>query len=405
MKVFDYQGLSQANEKQVGRIEADSRDGAIVTLQHRGILITTINEVKVGGMGSLGGLSAIFNKVPTKDVVFASRQISTLFEAHVSAYKAFSLLEDQTENKILKAQIHGITGDLTAGLSISQAMSKYPDTFSPFFLNMVRSGEESGKLSEVFVFLADYLERQYQLTAKVKSAMIYPAFVISVFFIIMILMMTVIIPKIGGIITDSGAPIPFFTKIVLGVSSFIIHFGIILLVLIIAGIAILVLYLRTANGKIFMDHLKLKLPIFKKMFQKVYLARISDNLDTMLTSGIPIIRTLEVTSAVVGNVVYENIVKDVSEQVKTGIPLSTAFAKHAEVPPLLSQMIRVGEETGMLGQVLKVLGKFYAREVNQAIDTMISLIEPMMIVILGGGVGLLIVSVLVPIFNLASNIQ
>ncbi len=400
MKIFEYQGLSNAGEKQVGRIESVSRDTAIETLQHRGIVITLIKE---SGVSSLSALS-FFNRVPAKDVVFMSRQISTLFEANVSAFKAFSLIADQAENQILKQQLQSVTNDLSSGSTISQALSQYPETFSNFFVNMVRSGEESGKLSETFVFLADYLERQYELTNKTRNALIYPAFVIIVFFGVMILMMRFIIPKLGEMILSSGQEVPVFTRIVIATSTFFVDYGLIMLILAVALIVVFAFFLKSTAGKEWMDKMKISTPVIKNLYQKLYLARIADNLDTMLSSGIPIIRTLEVTSSVVGNLTYEKIIKEVAEEVKAGVSLSNALSKHNELPSMLSQMVRVGEETGMLGQVLRTLGKFYKREVEQAINTIIALIEPAMIIMLGLGVGILLVSVLMPIYNLANTI-
>ncbi|OGI77276.1 hypothetical protein A3C57_03010 [Candidatus Nomurabacteria bacterium RIFCSPHIGHO2_02_FULL_33_12] len=403
MKTFEYKGLlNTTGEKQNGRVESVSRDSAIETLQQRGIVITSIEDIETFNNSSI---MSLLNRVPVKEVVFMARQMATLFEAHVSAHKAFSLITDQAENPTLKMQLHNITADLSAGNTISQAIARYPDTFSSFFINMVRSGEESGKLSETFVFLADYMERQYELARKTKSALIYPAFVIFVFFSVMILMFRFIIPKIGEMITQSGNAIPIYTQIVLSISGFFVDYGLYLLIVGIIIIIAIVIYLRSDIGKFWLDKVKITAPVAKNLYNKLYLARIADNLDTMLSSGIPIIRTLEITSAVVGNRIYQSIVKEVSDEVRAGVSLSNAFAKHKEIPAMLSQMIRVGEETGMLGQVLKTLGRFYRREVDQAVDTIVALIEPIMIIVLGVGVGVLLVSVLMPIYNMTTGLQ
>ncbi len=401
MKIFEYQGLSNAGERQMGRIESVSKDTAIETLQHRGIVITSIKE---SGESSEKKFLNFLNKVPAKEVVFMARQISTLFEANVSAYKAFTLISEQAANPLLKEQLRSVTNDLASGTTISQALSQYPETFSNFFVNMVRAGEESGKLSETFVFLADYMERQYELSRKTRNALIYPVFVIVTFFAVMVLMMRFIIPKLGEMITQSGQAVPVYTKVVLAISQFFVDYGLLMLIFFICFVVMAVLFLRSGKGQEWKDRAKLTAPAIKSLYQKLYLARIADNLDTMLSSGIPIIRTLEVTSNVVGNKIYENIINEVAEEVKAGINLSTALSKHKEMPIMLSQMVRVGEETGKLGQVLRTLGKFYRREVDQAVDTIVALIEPIMIVVLGFGVGILLVSVLMPIYNLASGI-
>lgn len=401
MRIFEYQGLSNAGEKQTGRLESVTRDSAIETLQHRGIVITSIKEI---GTAQKKDILYFLNKVPAREVVFMARQIATLFEARVSAYKAFSLVSDQATNQTLRDQLHSVTSDLSSGTTISQALSQYPETFSNFFVNMVRAGEESGKLSETFSFLAEYMERQYELTRKTRSALIYPAFVIVVFFSVMVLMMRFIIPKLGDMITQSGQEVPVYTTIVLTISGFFVNYGLLMLVIFLAAVIMAVLFLRSDAGKNWLDRVKISAPVIKNLYQKLYLARIADNLDTMLSSGIPIIRTLDVTGSVVGNRVYERTIREVTEEVKAGVSLANALAKHKEMPMMLSQMVRVGEETGMLGQVLRTLGRFYRKEVDQAVDTIVALIEPIMIVVLGLGVGILLVSVLMPIYNLASGI-
>ena len=270
---------------------------------------------------------------------------------------------------------------------------------------MVKSGEESGKLTQTFSYLADYLDRQYQLTSKTKNALIYPSFVIGVFFVVMTLMFVFIVPRLEGIIKDSGQAIPLSTQIVFGLSDLLTRYGIFILV----GLFLLVIYFirlaSSASGQKYLDRAKISVPIFKNIYIKLYLSRISDNMDTMLSSGITIIRAIELTSVVVGNRIFEDLLKDAAEKVKSGSSLSEALASYPEIPAIMSGMVHVGEETGSLGSILKTLGKFYSREVNEAVDTLVGLIEPMMIVALGLGVGLLLTSVLMPIYNIAGGIN
>jgi len=270
---------------------------------------------------------------------------------------------------------------------------------------MVKAGEESGKLTQSFSYLADYLDRQYQLTSKTKNALIYPGFVIGVFFVVMVMMFTFIVPKLAAIIKESNVDIPFSTKMIMAASDLLVNYGIFVLVGIAIGVAYVIHFARTQAGKMYFDKLKITMPIFRDIYTKLYLSRISDNMDTMLSSSIPIVRSIELTSAVVGNLVFENILNDIAEIVKSGSSLSDAFSKHKEIPAIMSGMIRVGEETGSLGNILKTLGKFYAREVNEAVDTMVSLIEPIMIIMLGLGVGVLLSSILMPIYNIAGGVQ
>ncbi len=401
--LFTYDAITQTGEKKKGTIEAATKDLAISALQHRALIVSSLVEGQQ--KKGLANLSFFEKKVKMKDVVIMSRQISTLFEAQVSALKAFNLLALNTENPSLVKILNAVSEDIQSGVSISIALSKHPDAFSDFYVNMVKSGEESGKLTQIFLYLADYLDRQYQLTSKTKNALIYPGFVIGVFFVVMTLMFVFIVPRLEVIIQQSGQAIPTLTKITFAVSDTMVHYGIFVLIGLILFILFAINRLRTKTGQEYFDRLKIVTPVIKNIYLKLYLSRIADNMDTMLSSGINIIRAIELTGAVVGNKVFERILADAAIQVKSGNSLSDALSKYPEIPPIMSQMIRVGEETGSMGSILKTIGKFYNREVNDAVDTMVSLIEPIMIVVLGLGVGLLLTSVLMPIYNVTGGIS
>ena len=399
--IFRYEAISNTGEKKTGTVEAPSSDLAIAAIQRRGLIVSNVKEESGGN--SFLKLSFFEKKVKMKDIVIMSRQISTLFNAQVSALKAFNLLSTNTENETLVKILNSVSEDIQAGVSISQAMSKYPKVFSDFYVNMVKSGEESGKLSQTFAYLADYLERQYQLTSKTKNALIYPGFVIGVFFVVMVLMFTFIVPKLTAIIKESGQDIPLSTKVIIAISNLFVNYGLYLLIAVIIFVIYVVRLMRTKNGQEAIDKIKINMPVFKDIYRKLYYSRIADNLETMLTSGVSIIHSLEITSSVVGNRIFENILDNVTTDVKAGSSLSDAFSKYPEIPPIMSGMIRVGEETGSLSNILKTLGVFYGREVNEAVDTLVSLIEPLMIVFLGLGVGVLLTSVLMPIYNVTSG--
>ncbi len=328
--------------------------------------------------------------------------MATLFQAQVSALRVFRLLGSQVENPTLQKYLSSIAEDLQGGSSISNAIAKYPDTFSNFYVNMVKAGEESGKLDEVFSYLADYMDRTYEVTSKAKNALIYPAFVVVTFAGVMVLMLTVIIPKIALMIVDSGQPVPFYTQIVLAISSLFVNYTIFLL----AGVVIFAFffwkYAKTEAGAAAIDNMRLNIPYIGDLYRKLYLSRIADNMNTMIMSGIPILRALEITSTVVDNRTYKSILDETLIQVKEGTSLSNAFGQYKDIPNIMTQMVKVGEETGELGNILKSLAKFYQREVTDAVDTLVGLIEPVMIVALGLGVGILLAAVLMPIYNIAS---
>lgn len=400
--LFKYKAIDGNGISKEGEIDVSNRDMAISGLQRRGLVVVSIKEM--GESKSIFQIS-FFERVKPKDVVVLSRQISTLFEAQVSALKAFTMLAANTENKLLGKKLTQIGDDLQAGISISGALARHPDVFSEFYVNMVKVGEETGKLNQVFLHLAEYLDRQYALTSKTKNALIYPAFVIVTFFVVMTLMFTVVIPRLASIIMDFNQEVPFFTKIVIATSNLFVHYGFLVLIfLVLLGIWVWRLSM-TAKGKVYLDTLKLSTPAVGNLYKKLYLSRITDNLNTMLSSGVPIVRSLDITAEVVGSLLYKKLLTEVVDDVKSGVALSAAFAKHQEIPGILVQMVLVGEETGSLGTILKTLTDFYRREVDDAVDTLVGLIEPVMIVVLGLGVGILLVSVLMPIYNMAGGIS
>jgi type IV pilus assembly protein PilC len=399
--LFNYTTVDDKGTSSNGSIDAVNVDAAISGLQRRGLVITSIHSADEH-KSLLSMNIAFFDRVSNKDIVILSRQLSTLFEAQVSALRIFRLLSNESENKVLGTKLGIIADDLQSGSSISQAMSKHPKVFNEFYVSMIKAGEESGKLDETFAFLADYMDRTYELVTKAKSALIYPAFVIVTFVTVMILMFTLVIPKIASILTESGQDIPSYTKVVLGISNFFVNYGFFVL----GGVVVLgyffYRFIRTPTGRQSFDEFKLSLPLFGNLFRKLYLSRLADNMNTMLVSGIPMVRALELTSSVINNVVYKQIISDSVEAVKGGKQVSEALSNNREVPGIMIQMMKVGEETGELGSILKTLAKFYSREVATAVDNLVDLIEPAMIVLLGLGVATLLASVLVPIYNVAS---
>jgi len=385
-----------------GSIDAINMEVAIGALQKRGLTIVSISPEEGGSFFEKN--ITFFERVSNKDVVILSRQMATLFEAQVSALRVFQLLAMQSENPTLRKKLKEVVDDLQAGSRISNALAKHPKVFSQFYINMVKSGEESGKLDQTFMYLADYLDRTYEVTSKVKTALIYPAFVILTFIAVMVLMLTVVIPKIAGILKESGQAVPIYTKIVMGLSDFLVNYGIFFLIALVIGGFFFWRYLMTDNGRYSLDSAKINTPFVKNLYSKLYLSRIADNMNTMLLSGIPMVRGLDLTGNVVENVVFKKIIDKTVEDVKGGSSVSDAFAKHQEMPGIFVQMVKIGEETGQLGNILKTLAAFYRREVTNSIDSLVSLIEPAMIVLLGLGVAFLLASVLIPIYNISSGV-
>ena len=400
--LFKYRAIDKDNHEREGTIEAPSQEVAIGALQRRDLIISSIESAETKSLLEMD--IPLFNRVSNKDIVILSRQIATLFEAQVSALRIFRLLAAEVENKQLADVLSTVADDIQGGSPISKALGRHPKVFSGFYVNMVRAGEESGKLSETFGYLADYLDRTYDVISKAENALIYPIFVIAVFFGVMALMLTLVIPKISAILIDSGQPIPLYTRIVIGLSHFFVNYGIFVVI----GIVALGIYLwqlrKTPAGKLALDALRLSIPYLGDLYKKLYLSRIADNFATMLLSGVSVVQALEITGSVVGNAAYEVVLADVGASVKGGASISDALAKHPEIPGIMVAMVRVGEETGELGKILGTLAKFYNREVSNAVDTLVGLIEPIMIVALGLGVGTLLAAVLLPIYSLAGAI-
>ncbi len=403
--LFKYQTIDKEGTPSEGTIEAANVDVAVTSLQRRGLVISSIVNAEQKNIFT-AGIESYFERISNKDIVILSRQMSTLFTAQISALRIFKMLASEAPKMTMRTHLGEIVDDLQGGSSISKALSKHPKMFSEFYVSMVRAGEEAGKLDQTFNYLADYLDRSYEVSSKARNALIYPAFVIFTAVAVMVLMMTVVIPKLGEIMASSGQAMPVYTQIVVDTSSIFVHYGFIMLAVVIALGAWLWFYSRKPAGRLMLSHLKLSVPYLGTLYTKLYLSRISDNLNIMLQSAIPIVRALEITGSVVDNAEYELILKEVTESVRTGTPLSEAMGRYPErIPGILVQMIKVGEESGEVGSILKTLGMFYDREVINAVDTLIGLIEPAMIIFLGLGVGFLLMSVLVPIYNISSSIQ
>jgi type IV pilus assembly protein PilC len=400
--LFKYKAVEKDGGRREGEIEALNVDLAVTALQRRGLVVASIDSAQKESLLSTN--ITWFDRVSNKEVVILSRQMATLFESQVSALRIFRLLGEESGNKFLQNILNEVADDIQAGSQISVALAKHPKAFSSFYVNMVRAGEEAGKLDETFGYLADYLDRSYEVSSKARNALIYPAFVIGTFVVVMSLMLTIVIPRISTIIIESGAEIPIYTKIVLAISNFFVNFGLFFVIALLVGGYFLFRFTRTGEGRILLDDFQLQIPYVGTLYEKLYLSRIADNFSTMLASGIAMVEATDITAKVVGNAVYEKLLLEAKEKIKGGSSISDALAPYPRIPGIMLQMIRVGEETGELGNILKTLSKFYQREVNQAVDTLVDLIEPAMIVLLGAGVGFLLAAVMIPIYSLSSSL-
>lgn len=402
MALFNYQARTQQGESKSGTVDAPNLELAVTALQRRALIIISLSpadEVALPWyqrdfMANIGG------KPKMKDIVILSRQLATLFEARVPIIDSLKVLAAETTKPRLKVALTEISQDIQGGLSIAQALSKHPDAFSDFYVNMVRSGEESGKLQEIFSYLADYLERNYALVSKARGALIYPSFIFSVFIAVMSLMFVFVVPQITVILVESGVELPIYTRIIMGISGFMASYGIFVFMLLgIAGVG-LWKYGQTDKGGLKMAAFFLDLPIVGHLLQQFYVARFTDNLQTLIVGGVTVLRSLELAANVIGNSVYKQMINEAADAVKGGVPISEALSRYKDMPVLVTQMIKIGEETGKLDFMLKTMARFYSREVESTVDNIVGLIEPIMIILLGLGVGILVVSILMPIYSL-----
>lgn len=400
---FDYEAKTKQGQLQSGAIEASSREAAIDVLQRHDLIILKLQTETETPI--LSKRIRFFEGVKNKDMVVFLRQLSTLFGSRVPLVESLQILAGQTTNHYFQSVILDLAKELQGGKALSQAMSKYPKVFSGFYISMIKSGEVSGKLEEIFDYLAESMERQYTLNSKVFNALIYPAIVLIVFILIIIGMFVFVLPNLKTMLTESGQELPFVTKIVFGISDIMINYGLwILPVILVLAVWLGRYILNTDEGKLFVDKLKLKMPIFGILFQKIALSRFSDSLSTLVAGGLPIVQAIEITSDVVNNLEYKNILLKTADQVKKGFTISSILKLYPDViPPMVSQMLFVGEETGRLESVLRKVAKFYSDETSRTLDTLVTLIEPLLVVFLSGFVFILIAAVLIPFYSIAQG--
>ncbi len=398
--LFNYQIIEKGGGKKGGSIDAVSEEVAISALQRRGFVIISITPANKKSVLNM----SLFEHVSSQNLVILFRQISTMFEAHVSALRVFRLLAKEAASPLLERTMNEIGDDLQGGSSIANALEKHPKIFSLFYVNMVRSGEEIGKLDETFLYLADHLDRTYEVYSRARNALIYPAFVVFTFITVMVLMLTIVVPRISAVLTEAGQELPFLTRVVMGFSDFFIKYGVFMLIFLLVGVFFLWRYGRTNEGEYALAKLKISVPYVGDLYRKLYLSRVADSMSTMLSSGIPMVRALEITAEIVDNRVFKDTLVEATQAIKSGRSVSDTLGNYPEFPGIMVQMIKVGEETGELGKILKTLAKFYRREVTNAVDTLVNLIEPVMVVGLGLGVGLLLSAILLPIYSISSAI-
>ncbi len=401
MPYFRYKAKDENNETSEGMIQAASQDVAAEMLADQNLIILFLVEEKIGFFErSL----KILNRVKIKDLVIFSRQLSVIVSATIPLVQGLKILINQTESPVLKTIISEVADDVEGGAKLSAALSRHPEIFSDFFINIIKSGETSGKLDEVLNYLADQQEKDYDLLAKIRGAMIYPVFIIGSLVAVGTLMMIFVIPQLTAVLSETGVDLPMSTKILISTSNFFSSYWWLLLIILIVAVIIFRVIIRTLPGRRYFDTLKLKLPIFGKLFQKIILVRFSRSLYTLLTGGVALTKSLQIVSEVVGNVVYKEIIKETAAEVEDGNPIATVFLRRKEVPVMVSQMLNLGEKTGRIDDILEKLSNFYDREVNNMVANLVTLLEPLIMMLMGIAVGVLVSAIILPMYNLASSL-
>ena len=399
---YSYKARTKTGELQVGNVEADSQAAASNVLLSHGLFVLSIKAEKEGG-GTIERIAGLFRRVKGTDMMVFTRQFATLLESQVPLSDALTNLYHQTQNATLRETILDITRDVESGHPLSQALANQKTIFSEFYVNMVRSAEVTGRLSEVLHFMADYLENESALVSKVRNALFYPAFVIALFFIIIIIMVTVVLPQITPIFTEASIDLPILTRFIIGGGEFIREWWwAVTFILVMFSIAVLD-YFQTDEGKVVRDELLLKLPVVGKMFRKVYIARFAESAKVLIKGGLTIPQAIEISARTMGNTVYREALHRAADQVRKGRLLSQAMGEMSEFPPLVVQLVGVGESTGRLEALLDKVNLFYTREVNDTVDNLVNLIQPALMVVIGVMVAFLFAAILMPLYNLSQS--
>lgn len=398
---FSYEARTPNGEIQTGSVEARTEEAAITTLQRHNLVVVHLQSTKDR---SILDLSLSFKSVSTVDLVIFYRQLATLFSAGVSLVESLSVLRSQVTNSYFRSILFQLESDIRAGMSLSKAMARHSDVFGTLYVSVTQSGEQTGELGRVLDYLADHAEKEQGLEAKVRGAMVYPAAIGVIFIIVGTLMMLFVVPQLTSVLLESGQELPLPTKILIFTSDILRNWGILLFVGFAATLFGLWRWLKTEGGSAVWDFWKIKLPIFGTLFKNIYVTRFSENLATLIKGDLPILQALTVTADVVGNSVFHDIIIEARDRVREGEAMSDVLEKYDEFPRIVVQMVRVGERSAHIGELLDKIAAFYGRQVDQTVDNLTTLIEPVMIVILGAAVGGLVSAILLPIYNLASSI-
>lgn len=400
---FKYQAININGQPQQGTVEAMSRRSATEVLAMNRLRVTQLDEMRDNEL--LVGLTRMWEGVSPKEFVMFSRQLAVLIESKVPLLVSLQSIAAQSPNKFFGMKLKAVVADVDGGSSFSEALEKHQDTFSKFYVNMVKAGEASGTLQKTLNDLADNIEKNYELTSKLKGAMYYPIFILCAMVVVGFVVMAFVMPKLLVILKEAKVQLPLQTRILIATSDFMSHYWWAVLIVMIGGFFGAAYYLKTEDGQREFDEAIIHIPVIGNILNNIYIARFSENLSTLVQSGMPITSSLLITSDVVGNDVYRRVIREAANEIKRGGSMAEIFGKYELFPPVVVQMIQVGENTGRIDFTLKKVTDFYVRESDQMVKNFSALIEPVIMVILAIGVGILVSAVLLPIYQVATSIK
>ncbi len=409
MANFSYIALDSRQQPVNGKLDEPDRASAIAALVKEGLRPISLHEITLGSKFSFDFRKYFGSrKVKADNLVMMTRQLSAMIGAGVPLLRALNSLQAHSEDPALSKVLVVVIKDVQGGMSLGDALSRHPETFNDVYVNMVRAGESAGILDDILKRLAYQQEKNSSILKKVRGAMAYPTVIFSVTVLAFFGLMIFIIPQIGKILTDLGGPnahLPGITLVMLGISHIVVNFWFIIFPALGGAIYGVIHYVHTPRGRNQLHHLVLKIPGISPIVRKVAVARFARTFSALMGAGVAVLECLHVTARAIGNVVYEEALNDAAKQVKNGKQLSNVVANNPLFPPIVSQMLAVGEETGQTDAVLVKVADFYEEEVDNAINSLSSIIEPVIIILMGSMVGLIAASVMLPIAELSTSIQ
>jgi len=396
--IFRYKARDEGGNAQAGTIESSSRSVALSALQERGYYVFSITEENVPFYKK--GIK-LPQRISQIEIVTFSRQLAIMIESKVTVVEALEIISQQVEKRSFREKIEDVSRKVKDGTLFSESLERHPDVFPSFYTAMVKSGEASGQLSESLSYVADQIEANYTFRRKLLGAITYPALIIFVFSSVMAFLFLYIIPELEVMLKEFDAEMPMVTRVVIAISGFFQNWWWALIIALVVGVIGFIQYIKTEEGKDVFDTYILEMPIFGGFLKKIYLFQLAESLSTLMSSGLSIIKSLEVTEDVVGNNVYKNILAETREEVKGGKEISAVIRRYPKYfPALFVQMMMVGENSGQMQISLSSVVKLYKEEVERKMEIYIKLIEPALIVILGGMIGGLVLSILLPIYTI-----